>query len=314
MRVLPGRSAHVGRLAPRPESPAERPGHRRRHERQHLPLLHVLPHPRRHQAGGGASDERFEGGLIMASLETVERAGAAARGGLLIDFSIPGFASAAANAAAREYTLNAYIQIAPNGAITIMAKNPEIGQGVKTSLPQIIAEELDADWKDVKVEQAPLNPLLYQAQFAGGSFSIPMNYEPLRRVGAAGRALLIKAAAERWRVPEEQCDTVPSKVRHKPTGRTLTYGALASRAAAIGEKEQAAHAAAFARAQAGHAGPPGAAHAGPPGAGHAGPPGAGRAGPPGGAMFADLQNLKLKDPKDFRIIGKPITGVDNALN
>jgi isoquinoline 1-oxidoreductase subunit beta len=225
---------------------------------------------------------------------------AVAGGGLLIDFSIPGFADAAAEAAQREYTLNAYVQIAPNGTITIMAKNPEIGQGVKTSLPQIIAEELDADWKDVRVEQAPLNPMLYQAQFAGGSFSIPMNYEPLRRVGAAGRALLVKAAAQRWRVPEAQCDTLPSKVRHASSGRTLSYGALASSAAAIATKEQAEHAAAAARAaRAGHAGPPG------PG-GRGGPP-------PGFAMFAGLQNVKLKDPKDFRIIGKPLTGVDNAL-
>jgi isoquinoline 1-oxidoreductase subunit beta len=213
---------------------------------------------------------------------------AAAGGGLLIDFSVPGFAAAAPEAAEREYTLNAYIKIAPDGIITIVAKNPEIGQGVKTSLPMIIAEELDADWKDVRVEQAPLNPFLYQAQFAGGSFSIPMNYEPLRRVGAAGRALLVKAAAEKWHVPEEQCDTLPSKVRHKPTGRTLGYGAVASRAAAIGAKEQ-AQAAAHA-----HAG----AHRGPPG-------------PP--AMFAALPNVKLKDPKDFRIIGKFTTGVDNPL-
>ncbi len=254
------------------------------------------------------------------------KVGAAAGGGLLLDFSIPRFAEAAPDAAAREYTLNAYVQIAPDGIITIMAKNPEIGQGIKTSLPMIIAEELDADWKDVRVEQAPLNPLLYQAQFAGGSFSIPMNYEPLRRVGAAGRALLIKAAAEKWHVPEEQCDTLPSKVRHTATGRTLGYGALASRAAAIATKEEASHAAAagrFARAgQAGPGGPGGAgAHAGPGGpGGRRGPGGPGaRRGPggPGGpaafGMFADLQKIKLKDPKDFRIIGKFITGVDNPL-
>ena len=234
---------------------------------------------------------------------------ALAGGGLLIDFSIPGSALAATHAAEHEYTLNAYIQITPNGAITIMAKNPEIGQGIKTALPQIIAEELDADWKDVQVEQAPVDARLYGAQFAGGSFSIPMNYEPLRQVGAAGRALLIKAAAEKWHVPQEQCDTLPSKVRHKATGRTLGYGALASRAAAIGTKEQAAQAAAMAAM----ARAAGGAHAGPPGRGRGGPPGAGRGGPPGAAMFgaAGLQKVKLKDPKDFRIIGQPISGVDN---
>ncbi len=252
------------------------------------------------------------------SRRTFLRVSALAGGGLLIDFSIPGSALATPHAAEHEYTLNAYVQIAPDGAITIMAKNPEIGQGVKTSLPQIIAEELDADWKDVHVEQAPVDARLYGAQFAGGSFSTPMNYEPLRQVGAAGRALLIKAAAEKWHVPEDQCDTLPSKVRHKLTGRTLGYGALASRAAAIGTKEQ-AHAAAMAAAamahasQGGHAGPPGAGHAGPPGARHAGPPGAGRGGAPGAAMFAAMPQFRLKDPKDFRIIGKPISGVDNPL-
>jgi isoquinoline 1-oxidoreductase subunit beta len=232
---------------------------------------------------------------------------AVAGGGLLIDFTIPRFAEAAPGAV--EYTLNAYIRIAPDGVVTIMAKNPEIGQGIKTSLPMIIAEELDADWKDVRVEQAPLNPLLYQAQFAGGSFSIPMNYEPLRRVGATARGWLVKAAAEKWRVPAEQCDTLPSKVRHKPTGRTLAYGALASRAAAIGAKEQAALMAVMAHA---HAGPPGA-HAGPPGR-NAGPP-VRNAGPPPGppGMFAAQPHVQLKDPKDFRIIGKFTTGVDNPL-
>jgi isoquinoline 1-oxidoreductase subunit beta len=269
-----------------------------------------------------------------ASRRTFLRVSAAAGGGLLLDFSIPGLALAAPNAAEHEYTLNAYVQIAPNGTITIMAKNPEIGQGIKTSLPQIIAEELDADWKDVHVEQAPLDARLYGAQFAGGSFSIPMNYDSLRQVGAAGRAFLVKAAAEKWHVPEEQCDTLPSKVRHVPTGRTLSYGTLASRAAAIGAKEQAKQQAAMAAAMgslagrggpggpppgagrgrppgAGFAGPPAAARRGPPGAGRAGPPGAG--GPPGGGMFAAaaMPRYKLKDPKDFRIIGKAISGVDN---
>jgi len=227
-----------------------------------------------------------------ASRRTFLKVGAAVGGGLLIDFSIPGFSDAATEAAKNEYTLNAYIRIAPDGIITIIAKNPEIGQGIKTALPMIIAEELDADWKDVRAETGPVDARIYGPQFAGGSFSIPMNYEPLRMVGASTRAMLIKAAAERWHVSEEQCDTLPSKVRHKPTGRTLAYGALASRAGAIAAKEEAAHAAA-------------AAHMARPGRG--GPPGP----PPG--MFPGMQKIKLKDPKDFRIIGKFTTGVDNPL-
>ena len=151
-------------------------------------------------------------------------AGAAAGGGLLLNFSVPGLAAASAvqgAGAAKAYPLNAYIRIERDGIITIQAKNPEIGQGVKTSLPMIIAEELDADWKDVRAEQAPLDPKLYGPQFAGGSFTTPMNYEPLRRVGAAARQMLIMAAARTWGVPAEQCDTEPGKVRHKSSGRTL---------------------------------------------------------------------------------------------
>src|SRR6185437_10999914 len=135
-----------------------------------------------------------------------------------------------------------------------------------------------------------------------------------------------KAAAEKWHVHEEQCDTLPSKVRHVPTGRTLSYGALASRAGAIGAKEQAKEQAAMAAAMArfgrggqagpagpGRAGPPGAARGARPGARRAGPPGGGAGGPPGGGMFAAaaMPHYKLKDPKDFRIIGKAISGVDN---
>lgn len=287
--------------------------------------------------------ESIESAVARGSPEPVSRraflkVGAAAGGGLLIDFSIPGLAAASPHAAEREYTLNAYVQIAPDGSITIMSKNPEIGQGIKTALPQIIAEELDADWKDVKVEQAPVDARVYGAQFAGGSFSIPMNYEPLRRVGAAARAMLIKAAAQTWHVPAEQCDTVPSKVRHTPTGRTLSYGALAVKAGAIATREAAlaARAAPMGGPGFGGAGPgprrgpggpggpgggPGGSAAGGPGAAaHRGPggPGAHRGGPggpgaggPGFGGFGAFQDVKLKDPKDFRIIGKPIPGVDN---
>ena len=168
-----------------------------------------------------------------ASRRAFLRASAALGGGLLLDFSLPGFLKASANPARPAAPLNAFIQITNDGIVTIVSKNPECGQGIKTMLPMLIAEELDVDWSDVRVEQAMSDPAKYGQQFAGGSRATPLNYEALRRVGAAGRQMMIGAASRRWSVPLSECETASGKVFHVPTKRSLRYGELASEAAAL---------------------------------------------------------------------------------
>ncbi|MDQ2642024.1 MAG: molybdopterin-dependent oxidoreductase [Pseudomonadota bacterium] len=186
-------------------------------------------------------------------------ASAAVGGGLMLDFSLPAFAVTDKGPASA--TLNAYIWILPNGETHIVNKNPEIGQGIKTAFPQIIAEELDVAWKDVRAEDAEVDPVRYGGQFAGGSLSIPMNYDTLRRMGAAGRLMLVTAAAKSWGVPVDACETADGVVYHRASNRQASYGQLAGAAARIA--------------------------------------------PPNPAT------VKLKDPKDFKIIGQPLGGVDS---
>ncbi len=127
--------------------------------------------------------------------------------------------------------LSAYISLTPDGVVTIMAKNPEIGQGVKTMLPMLIAEELDVAWSQVRVEQAKLDPANFPGQTAGGSTAMPSNWLPMRRVGAAARAMLVGAAAKQWSVPASECTTAEGVVHHRASNRSLAYGALATAAA-----------------------------------------------------------------------------------
>lgn len=155
-------------------------------------------------------------------------------GSLVIAMSVmPGSASALTRKNASSSALNAYVEINSDGKITILAPNPEVGQGVKTSLPMIVAEELDANWDDVVIENAPIDAERFGRQFAGGSTAIPMRWDELRKMGAVVRHVLLQAASQQWNVPVDQLSTENSTVTHSKSGETLSYAELAQQAAEL---------------------------------------------------------------------------------
>jgi isoquinoline 1-oxidoreductase beta subunit len=128
-----------------------------------------------------------------------------------------------------EFKPNAFIHIASNGKVTLISKQPEIGQGIKTSLPMVIAEELEVNWQDVHIVQGDLDPI-YGSQSAGGSRSTPTNYEEFHRLGATARTMLIEAAAQIWQVPASELTARSSAVHHLDTNRSINYGKLVDKA------------------------------------------------------------------------------------
>jgi isoquinoline 1-oxidoreductase subunit beta len=191
------------------------------------------------------------------------RSGAAAGGVLVVGAMIPGCGREPAPRSSAPFAPNAWVRITQDGLVTVVVDRSEMGQGVATALPMLVAEELDADWSKVRFEFAPANPayanpLFGAAQLTGGSSSVRAAWTPLREAGARARAMLVQAAAARWNVAAETCRTEDGFVVHDPSGRRADYGSLVEAA----------------------------------------------------ARLAIPATVKLKDPKAFRLIGKPTARLD----
>ena len=166
-----------------------------------------------------------------------------ATGGFLLGFTLfesctpkaaKGIAVAASeNVPSEFYEFNGFVKIDAQGNVTIMAPNPEIGQGVKTSMPMIVADELDVAWQQVTVHQAAFDKDVYKMQLAGGSQSIRANWKTLRTAGATARQMLLQAAAAQWQVPISELTTVEGIIWHQASGRKMNYGAVAAAAAKL---------------------------------------------------------------------------------
>ncbi len=155
-------------------------------------------------------------------------AGVAAGAGLVIGFYLPH----KSGSRAESFSPNAYLRITPDNKVTIVVARSEMGQGVRTALPMILAEELEADWKQIEIEQAGASTL-YGDQTTGGSASIRTTWDPMRKAGASAREMLISAAALTWNVPRSTCTAENSRIKHAPTNRSLSYGELVGKAATL---------------------------------------------------------------------------------
>ena len=164
-------------------------------------------------------------------------------GGMMIGFSwfaslIPN-ESFAKDASSEEWIeLTGFIKITPDNQIIILSPNPEFGQNVMTSLPMLIAEELEVDWKKVKVVQGDYDTPRFKRQFTGGSQAMRMAWQPLRTAGATAKMMLLQAAANEWKLPLNELTAANGAVFHQASGKTLTYGALASAAAKLPTPEK----------------------------------------------------------------------------
>lgn len=164
--------------------------------------------------------------VFIPSRRDFLKIGSLAGGGLLLGVSF----QCASKDQSQTFAPNVYLSISPDNTVTIIAHRSEMGQGIRTSLPMIVADEMGADWSQVKVVQAEGDESKYGNQNTDGSFSVRMFYEPMRKAGATARYLLIKAAAQEWDVDASTCTAENSTITHSESGKSLTFGELASAA------------------------------------------------------------------------------------
>src|SRR6266852_3951349 len=256
VRLLPVRPDHVRRSSPFQETQAHRRRHRRCHERQHLPLRHLPAHPQSHSPRRVHACRQGQVRRLiiskpfrpqekslrcsMATAPVVNRRdflkkSAAGGTALVIGFYLP--AGAHAQEAPQQEKkppnpLNAWVRITPDNRVTLILGKSEMGQGIMTALPMILAEELYLDWKNVRIEQAPTNPKIYD-HGTGGSGSVAGSWLPMRRAGAAAREMLVSAAAARWNVNPNTCKARNGQVVHGNPQRYLAYGELVEAASKL---------------------------------------------------------------------------------
>src|SRR6476659_4849899 len=273
MRVLPVRANHGGCRAPRSDSAADRRANRCCDD-QCLPLRHLSAHRRRSEFGGGSgigelTMKTSAGRKADVSRRTFVIGSAAAGGGLALGFNFSDAARSAQaqNAAEGPAEINAWVVIKPDDTCVIRIARSEMGQGTRTGLAQLVAEELECNWKKVKTESITPGQNLARNRVwgemgTGGSRGIRTSQDYVRRGGAAARLMLLQAAANEWKVPVAELTVSNGVITHAASKRTTTYGKVAAAAAKL---------------------------------------------PP-----PDEKSIKLKDPKEWKIAGKPLQRLDTA--
>src|ERR1700758_2343049 len=225
MRVLPERTDHGGRGAARQDGASYGRADQLGDVGESLPVWDLRADSARDSASGAG----WRCAMSPVSRRDFIVAGAAAGAGLVIGVYLP---YGRKHQAGDAFSPNAYLKITPDNKVTVVVARSEMGQGVRTSLPMILAEELEADWKQIEVEQAGASTL-FGDQTTGGSASIRTTWDPMRRAGAAAREMLISAAALTWQVPRSGCTAENSHIKHAASNRSLSYGELASKASTL---------------------------------------------------------------------------------